>query len=74
MTADAGEKALAEALAWLEEQIVAIKSAQTTQALHAEQLQRQMHELADQAAQAQAEVRQIDPKLSPFPGQARFGQ
>jgi chromosome segregation ATPase len=68
MTADAGEKAIAEVLAWLEGQIAALKEAHTSQTLHTEQLQRQIHEVADQANQAQSAVREIDPKLAPYVG------
>jgi chromosome segregation ATPase len=68
VTTGSGERAAAEALAWLEEQIVALKEAQTTQMLHTEQLQRQVHEVADQTTQAQVEVRQIDPKIAPYTG------
>lgn len=68
MTANAGEKAIAEALAWLEEQIVALKEAQTAQTLHTEHLQRQVGEVADQANEAQSSAREIDPKLTPYVG------
>ena len=68
MTADAGQAPLAESLAWIEEQIAALKESQHAQVLYAEQLQRQMAELADQANKSQAAVREIDPKLAPYKG------
>ena len=57
MTAGASGRATTEALVWLEEQIVALKEAQTSQLLHTEQLQRQIHEVASQANKADSAVR-----------------
>lgn len=68
MTADPREKALTEAIAWLEDQAGKQREAHTGLIHHVEQLQRQVRQLAEDVDNAEREVRQIDPKLAPYKG------
>lgn len=68
MNADAREKALAETVAWLEEQVGRQREGHTALVHLIEQLQRQVRQLAEDVDNAAREVRQIDPKLAPYKG------
>ena len=68
MSPDAREKALAESIAWLEEQVGRQREGHTALVHLIEQLQRQVRQLAEDVDNAEREVRQIDPKLAPYKG------
>ncbi|GAB4329560.1 MAG: hypothetical protein Kow0010_14010 [Dehalococcoidia bacterium] len=68
MSTDARENALAESVAWLEEQVARQREGQTALVHLIEQLQRQVRQLAEDVDNAEREVRQIDPKLAPYKG------
>lgn len=68
MSADSREKALAESVGWLEEQVRRQREGHTALVHLIEQLQRQVRQLAEDVDNAEREVRQVDPKLAPYKG------
>lgn len=57
-----------EMIDWLQEQLRQLRDEQDASASYLEQVQRQLHNLADQVIQSERAVREIDPKFIPFQG------
>jgi chromosome segregation ATPase len=53
---------------WLQGQVRDLTDRQAANLSHIEQLQRQIHELANQVIQSERAIREIDPKFIPFQG------
>ncbi len=68
MAGEPQAQAIGEIITWLEQQLRANREEQSRQVAHLEQVQRQVHELAEEMDAAQRAVREIDPKLLPFKG------
>ncbi len=68
MAGEPQAQAIGEIITWLEQQLRANREEQSRQVAYLEQVQRQVHELAEEMDAAQRAVREIDPKLLPFKG------
>ncbi|MCC7089804.1 MAG: hypothetical protein M9925_15500 [Chloroflexi bacterium] len=68
MAGEPQAQAIGEILTWLEQQLRASREEQARQVTYLEQMQRQVHELAEDTDAAQRAVREIDPKFLPFKG------
>ena len=60
-----------EMIDWLQGQLRELHDQQQASASYLEQLQRQLHNLADQVIQSERSIREIDPKFIPFQGVPR---
>jgi len=61
-------QAISEILAWLEQQVRQTREDQARTTAYVDQVQRQVHELAEDMTAAERSVREIDPKFIPFKG------
>ncbi len=66
MATEPQTQALSEIIAWLEQQLRESREQQQRTQLELEQVQRQVHQLADQANTAERAAREIEPRLAPF--------
>jgi chromosome segregation ATPase len=60
-----------EMIDWLQDQLRQLHDQQQASASYLEQLQRQLHNVADQVIQAERSLREVDPKFIPFQGVPR---
>lgn len=68
MAGDTQAQAISEILGWLEQQLRQVREEHSRSNALLDQVQRQVHELADDVNVAERAVREIDPKLVPFKG------
>ncbi|MCE7928551.1 MAG: hypothetical protein HUU14_03325 [Dehalococcoidia bacterium] len=68
MAGDTQAQAISEILGWLEQQLRQVREEHSRSNAVLDQVQRQVHELANDVNSAERAVREIDPKLVPFKG------
>lgn len=68
MAGETQAQAISEILGWLEQQLRQVREEHSRSNALLDQVQRQVHELADDVNVAERAVREIDPKLVPFKG------